>query len=289
MQPIDVSRNQVCGFCGSQADHPVISRYDGNSRSYHRCLSCRTIFLYPLPRWEQNAEFSGKEAEETLLQSDEERVRYFGERLDLVRKAVPPSANSVRLLEIGCSTGLLLSLARNYDWNVTGVEMSPELAQAARHRNPGVTILQEDFLIVAADRLPREVEAVIALDVLEHVLSPRLFLQKCHTLLAPGGVLLLQTPNANSLRSRLHRGRWNMLIPEYHFHLPAPEALHDALERSGFEIRLLRTESGTGRERGLSQIARGTLSQILRQFRLGNALLTLAVKTRDPEQCGGNA
>lgn len=278
VQPISVSQEQVCGFCGTHADHPIISRHKDHGTSYHRCLSCKSIFLYPLPPEEQNAEFSGKEAEETLLQSDEERVRYFGERLDLVREAVPSTPGPVRMLEIGCSTGLLLSLARRHGWNVTGVEMSPELAEAARHRNPGVTVLQEDFLKVSADRLPAEVEAVIALDVLEHVLSPGSFLQKCHALLAPGGVLLLQTPNASSLRSRLHGEKWNMLIPEYHFHLPAPEALQHALERCGFEVRLLRTESGTGREHGLHQIVKNTMAKILRQFKLGNALLALAVK-----------
>src|SRR5690606_27764708 len=97
-------------------------------------------------------------------------------------------------------------------------------------------------------------------------------------LLKPEGKLILHTPNAKSLRARLHGGRWNMLIPEYHFFLFTPQSLGTLVSRCGFESVKISTTSGTGFERGLSAFTGSAKEKILQSGMLGNGLLLTAHK-----------
>jgi len=278
----------TCGVCGFESDHgggwrmPGISRTapPGAAHVYLRCPRCASFFLFPLPSREANAAFEGEDAQDRVRESDALRESYFERRLRSLEeylRPAGPSGRGRRLLEIGCASGRLLSLARRSGWEVEGVEMSAALARAARELNPGCAVHEGDFLEIAG-LPPRSFDAIICLDVLEHVLAPGAMLRRVADLLKPGGAALFQTPNARSLRARFHGHRWNMLIPEYHFHLFSPAALARLLEQSGFREIQLRTASGTGRERGAAALAARAKDAILSSLRLGNALLALARK-----------
>jgi cyclopropane fatty-acyl-phospholipid synthase-like methyltransferase len=119
-------------------------------------------------------------------------------------------------------------------------------------------------------------DAVVALDVLEHVVSPSKMLKVCHEALRPGGLMLLQTPNTHSYRFRAYRGRWDMLLPAQHLTLFSPQGLEGLLEEHRFTVLEMRTVSGTGRERGLARALNGMKELLLDMGTLGNALCVVA-------------
>jgi len=264
-----------CGVCGEEdADFSAVTRYPGDGAQYYACPVCRAVFLFPLPAKESNLEFEGRETARRLSWADRERLEYFKIRLDWVNQGLPPGRSARRLLEVGCGSGVLLELARACGWNVAGVELSADLAEQARRLNPGVEIFECDVL---EQPLPEGAyDAVLALDVLEHVLSPRDMLLRLHRALRPGGVILLQTPNAGSLRYRLHGERWNMLIPEYHFHLFASRSLRRLLQECGFDVLWIQTASGSGVEKGPAKLMAEAKERFLSTLSLGNALVALA-------------
>jgi SAM-dependent methyltransferase len=70
---------------------------------------------------------------------------------------------------------------------------------------------------------------IAAFDVLEHLADPLDTMRRCARLLAPDGVLLLQTP--------WYRGQgpdWTMFQPEEHVYLFTEASLRDLLGRAGF-------------------------------------------------------
>lgn len=265
-----------CGLCGALdiSRASAIIRQVDTARSYRRCRGCGSIVLVPLPTVEANEHFEGDRAAEHQERSDNARAGYFARRLELVERY---ASGRGRLLDIGCSTGLLLEQAHALGWQVEGVELSRALAAAARRRNAEVVIHETDFLAWGEEAHGRY-DALVALDVFEHVLEPRAFVARAAALLRPGGVLLVQTPNAGSLRARLHGERWNMLLPEYHFHLPSARALGGLMQREGLAVRVLTTTSGSGSERGLAGAMARAKEALLAPARLGNALLVVATR-----------
>ena len=143
------------------------------------------------------------------------------------RKAAPQG----RFLDVGCGGGRMLALAsERYD--VMGLEPSPIAAERARER--GFEVAEETL---EQTTLPPASFDVILLDsVIEHVASPRVALQKTHSLLVPGGVVVLLTPKFEGPSSRLHGRDWNGFRHGYHTYLFTGKTLGRYLEETGFEV-----------------------------------------------------
>jgi len=126
-----------------------------------------------------------------------------------------PPDGAPRVLDVGCGTGFLLERLAARGFAGVGVDLSPESVAIARRR------LEE---LGAADRLTAEVGSAYAppagpfhlitlTDVLEHLEDPRACLRALRAQLAPGGLLVVSTPNRRSL-SGLRRAvaeRWPRL------------------------------------------------------------------------------
>lgn len=241
---------------------------------YLRCPRCRGLFLDPLPHNDLNRTFSSADNVDSFERHDRARTAHFRQRLAQLDRHRNGRARGGSLLEVGCGAGILMQLAIARGWTVDAVELSAPLAARAQANNPDSRIQVGD--IADFDANGRTYDAVIALDVLEHVLSPRDMLEKCFDLLKPGGLILLQTPNAQSLRFRMQGARWGMLDPEQHLHLFSGRALEALLMTLGFEVIEMRTVSGSGTEKGLALTLTAIKETLLDQGNLGNALCALA-------------
>ncbi len=242
--------------------------------NYLRCPRCRGLFLDPLPQNDLNRTFSSADNVDGYERHDRARTAYFRQRLAQLDRHRNGRARGGRLFEVGCGAGILMQVAIARGWTVDAVELSAPLAARAQANNPDSRILVGDIADFNANG--RTYDAVIALDVLEHVLSPRDMLEKCFDLLKPGGLILLQTPNAQSLRFRMQGARWGMLDPDQHLHLFSSRALEALLMTLGFEVIEMRTVSGSGTEKGLALTLTAIKETLLDQGNLGNALCALA-------------
>jgi 2-polyprenyl-6-hydroxyphenyl methylase/3-demethylubiquinone-9 3-methyltransferase len=77
---------------------------------------------------------------------------------------------------------------------VTGVDAAPELIEAARAHAVGAG-LAIDYRAVGVEALEEQFDLVTAMEVIEHVADPRAFVASLAARLAPGGLLILSTPN----------------------------------------------------------------------------------------------
>jgi SAM-dependent methyltransferase len=203
-----------------------------------RCRGCGLAYVTPRPT----------SAELVALYSDEKYYRnlnaspfgypdYLGERWLLERLVVrrideieARVGRPGRMLDVGCATGVLVEAAGRRGWTAVGVDVSA-FATAQCHAR-GLDVRHGDLW--GAD-LPRDHFDVVVLDdTIEHLVDPARALREIRTLLRPGGLITLNTPNDGGWLRRLMGRHWFHCKPPEHLYYFSPRTLPAMLERQGF-------------------------------------------------------
>lgn len=148
-------------------------------------------------------------------------------------------ATSGRLLDVGCSSGLFLKAARERGWRVQGLEYSADSSRIARdvHGLPVKTgeLSSETFE-------PGSFDVLTMWDVIEHVPDPLTTVRNAARLLAPGGLLVIKTPNVDGLYPRVslrladRLGFWGHPEPPGHLYQFSVRTLKRLVARAGLEV-----------------------------------------------------
>jgi SAM-dependent methyltransferase len=199
----EVIRVELCPACGKGDQVPlaVPGRWIGRDvfepqrevLGLSRC-ACGLVFVNPRPSARLLAEFYGGHGYE-CHQADangtsRERARFV---LDRVLHHAPRSA---RVLDYGCGGGFLLRHARERGLEAVGLDIGAEAQRVCRRQ--GFEVVRD-----VTELEPASFDAIVLHHVFEHVPDPRQTLHELARLLAPGGALCLEVPNAGSLRARL--------------------------------------------------------------------------------------
>jgi SAM-dependent methyltransferase len=140
-----------------------------------------------------------------------------------------------RLLEIGCGLGHLLTwLSGRYD--VYGSDINEWALQQARLNVP-----QGQFDLLSAEDLSLYPDAhfqvVIAKHVVEHLPHPELAVAEMARILAPGGLLVLATPNLDSPMRSWKKENWIGYQDKTHISLKPPAEWLALLRQQGLQPR----------------------------------------------------
>ena len=132
------------------------------------------------------------------------RLRYVRERLDDLWALDPRDRRPLvgkRALDVGCGAGLLSEPVARLGAAVTGVDAAVEAIAAARAHATSAGLAIE-YRAGGIEDVEGSFDLVTAMEVIEHVTDRRAFVAGLAGALAPGGVLILSTPNRTE-RSRL--------------------------------------------------------------------------------------
>ena len=102
-----------------------------------------------------------------------------------------------RALDVGCGAGLLAEPLARLGAQVTAIDPAEELIAAALEHAAGQG-LAIDYRAVAVENLEGEFDLITAMEVIEHTADPQQFLISLARRLAPGGVLVMSTPNSTN-------------------------------------------------------------------------------------------
>ena len=134
------------------------------------------------------------------------RLGYLRQRIDAHwgtdHAARRPLAGK-RALDVGCGAGLLAEPLARMGAAVVGLDAAPENIAVARD-HAAAQSLAIDYRAGGIESLAagERFDLVVSMEVIEHVADPAAFLRGLAGALAPGGLMLLSTPNRTQL-SRL--------------------------------------------------------------------------------------
>ena len=132
------------------------------------------------------------------------RLKYIRERIDRHWGADEHDRRPLagkRAADVGCGAGLLAEPLARLGADVTGIDAAPENIAAAQIHAEGQG-LEIDYRNGSIEALAGPYHLITSLEVVEHVSDPRAFVRGLAAALAPGGLLILSTPNRTG-RSRL--------------------------------------------------------------------------------------
>jgi SAM-dependent methyltransferase len=225
-----------------------------------RCDRCEMMFRDPLPTpADLGRMYNDRAYHETTYfsgQPDGDRRRH--PELEIydtalaqlaARKVAAADGTRGNILDVGCGNGSFLKRAAAAGWVPTGVELSHDLATAARE-NDGFHVLEADF--AATDLPAAKYDVVTMWDFLEHVVDPAETLEHARRLLAFGGILVVFTIDSSSLFNAVGHAAYHMtlggwtkpcelLYDERHCFFFTASTLTALLAREGFRVTGRRT------------------------------------------------
>ena len=102
-----------------------------------------------------------------------------------------------KALDVGCGAGLLAEPLARLGADVTAIDPAEELIEAAKAHAAGQG-LAIDYRAAAVEDVEGSFDLITAMEVIEHTADPAAFLRSLAARLAPGGLLILSTPNATA-------------------------------------------------------------------------------------------
>lgn len=201
-------RHTPCNLCGKKKEKSLFIK-GGNH--IVKCTNCGLVYINPQPTWKQIKLFYAEhyfdlESFDSLPKNTSgyrgyvrnRRIfdNYFVDKLNFIEQHVAKG----KILDLGCSLGFFLDLARARGWKGFGVEIS-EYAVAYAKKKLGINV----FLGTLGEAKFEKgfFDVVTLFQTIEHLPDPGAALKEIYKILKKGGLLVITTPNINSFYTKV--------------------------------------------------------------------------------------
>ncbi len=246
-----VTEAPVCPFrrCDMSSNHDIVGAgWDfeyvtvQEDIDYLQCRVCRLIFPRAIPAASSMATiypphyyaFSETEHQNPLVM----RVRRWMARGKGRHYEAMVASPKAWVVDIGCGDGRLLDTLRvacPSGWRFFGIDWSDQAI--ARLRARGFDGRSGDIGSMDLSALRGKFDLAIMHQLIEHVRDPADTLRRIGEILAPGGVLSIETPDIDSWDFRaLHKRYWSVYHIPRHFYLFNKQNFAALANEAGFEV-----------------------------------------------------
>ena len=177
----------------------------GSLWTFYRCKNCGFVFSNPYVPKEHIEDFYSRLEDGEYSAEAEGRTKNFKTIFKRVKRLQTKTTNRGNtLLDIGAASGIFLNLAREEGYTIEGIEPSEFLVNEAE-KNYGITLFKGT---VENYPVGKRFSVITLLDIVEHLVEPGTFMAKVNELMEDDGLLVLVTPDINSLACKLTGKRW---------------------------------------------------------------------------------
>jgi 2-polyprenyl-3-methyl-5-hydroxy-6-metoxy-1,4-benzoquinol methylase len=226
----DLVRTHTGKFHKLKSDHGPFDIY--------RCGNCGSGLTLPPPRPEQIAELYkahefGMSSLSRQLISDNSEAAWHSMCAKRIASLYPGDGKSAfAWIDVGAGGGEMARVMTRQFPASRGIALDihdrpPTLAGVDNVKWQQLDITSDDF----AGAINRRADIVFATGVWEHVRRPDIFARNAVSLVKPGGLLYMTTPNYGSLARRIFGTSWPYFNPGEHLCMPTPKGARLCLSR----------------------------------------------------------
>ena len=196
----------------------------------HQCAECGLVVCLPLPE-NVATQYEGADYFLNLENPDVAAAKVDGLRpfAAALRKVLPAGA---RVFEFGSATGALVRALRDEGLDAVGSDISPAAAATA------ASVYGVEITVGPAETvpIPNPCDAVVGFHVIEHLRSPKAFLERLSSALIPPSLLVLEVPDFGAKMREQLGPAWPHFRPGEHLYHFDERSLGRALARHGFSV-----------------------------------------------------
>lgn len=229
-----------CAICNQ--DHTIAlqkakSLYSEDMFDIVSCKHCNLVYVNPRQNWGKKRLILESMIADTSFHDKSDRDKYIYESiLNYVETYQKPS----RILDVGCSTGRLLSEAKKRGWDVYGVELNRSCADYCKNKE-SINIFQgETFESNFPDNY---FDVIVMVHSIEHLYNLRDDIKKINKMLKPSGLIYIMTPNFDNYLIKIFKmlkivpNETDALDPTGHTYMFTAGSMSKLLASNGFKIK----------------------------------------------------
>lgn len=236
-----------CDLCGEERSELRYKIHKLN-RQIVKCTKCGLLYVNPQnpqnltydfeEKVERQSKFQrmrdiaikryGSCYEDIYAQEEEWRILHFADRAEKVLKFCAAG----RLLDIGCSRGLFLSNFLSKDFDIYGIEPRDWICAKAIKRLGNRAFCGT---LREANLPDAHFDVVTMINLIEHLPSPKDTLLEVNRIMKSGALLMIETPDAEGLLSKIMGSRWHAFLESEHSFFFSKTTLNSLLSKTGFK------------------------------------------------------
>lgn len=233
-----------------------------------KCLKCGILKTFPSKR----SFFNPKQSRAEFYEQDR---NLFRELFRPIVKKIKQFKQKGKVLDIGCSSGILLELLRKEGHEVHGIEPNKKAYKIASNKFKKSIFngILKDFVKTKRNKF----DVVIYNHVLEHIDNPLDELDLVRKIIKKKGILIVGLPNTRNFTFFLRGKYWEPLMPNEHIWHFTKSHLANLLKRKGFKPLDISYSDDRRRDYPiLKHLYFQILSSINRLLNTGEAMLLVA-------------
>lgn len=214
-----------CPICLSSKSNIYITKH---YMKIVQCSKCNLTYSEKQPKNFNDVYSSDDYLQDTISLSDKIRkyriIRFARERIKILKKYKKKGS----LLDIGCGTGWFLQEAKKH-YDTFGVEYSDTLRKWLKKK---INILSFKNISDVKNKF----DIITVFDVIEHVPNPLVFLKSLKKKMKKNGIILIFTPNIDSLGFTYLKEKNNLLCPPHHLYYFNKKSFEFLCRKLNFDI-----------------------------------------------------
>ncbi len=231
-----------CPVCQSQTfeKYLTVKDYTVSQEQFKivTCKKCGFRFTNPRPDGKAIGEYykaesyiSHSNTSKGLISKIYQEVRKFTlkGKLNLINKLSPTKG---KLLDVGCGTGMFLSITHEDGWKVNGIEPDRKARAIAEETNK-IKITEE----ILSSFQNEKFEVITLWHVLEHVHELNATIDWLKERLSKDGSLIIAVPNHESKDAEIYQEQWAAYdVPRHLYHF-SQKSIKQLFANHGFELK----------------------------------------------------
>jgi len=238
--PEDLLIARKCPTCNTSSFKKLIKK---DHMNIVQCDACELVYTNPIFDDEHyKSTYKSKDYQEIVKDLGEEshnyRVERFGnERINILKNYLK-NKDSVKYLDVGCSTGFVVEAAQNNGWEATGIDLNPSAIEFGKSK--GLDLRNNALDEISFSE--KYFDIISLFDVLEHLTNPKEIIDQALHYLNKDGLLFIYVPNWDSASRLLMGDKAHFIWPTHHLNYYTPDTIKFFLENFGLKIEYITTE-----------------------------------------------